>query len=175
MKITGPEKQFWWLFKRIKNTNKIPEKLEGFSSVDSVDDDENVGFLIDRIKIIHHIYMKETSLTDAGVKRIGEIKELKTLTLMKHPKITIESLPYLNRLTDLEYLDLWRTNILLKDVHHLTNLKNLKELYLSPTKRTEEGVFPEMSNDEILEKVIDLEVLFPKCAIYVDFELYLKK
>ena len=91
---------------------------------------------------------------------------------MKHPGITRESLPYLNQLTDLEYLDVWRTGIILEDIRELSQLKKLKELYVSATKVDEDGNYPEMEREKILEHVIELEDLFPGCAVYVDFDRY---
>ncbi|OWK74462.1 hypothetical protein CBW16_03380 [Flavobacteriaceae bacterium JJC] len=172
MKFKGAEKQFWWHFKGITNTKQIPDILEGIKWIDTEDDDLHMSFLVDRIPVIHHIFMKETELTDEGVKWIGQIKELKSLTLMKHPKITRKSLPYLNNLTELEYLDLWRTGILLADIRELNRLKNLREITVSPTARDGDGAYPEMDRDSILEKVIELEGLFPGCIINVDSDRY---
>ncbi len=67
-------------------------------------------------------------VTDAGVKLISDFKQLKNLTLIKHQNITKDCLPYINKLTDLEYLDVWKTKIRIEDLGALTNLKKLKEL-----------------------------------------------
>lgn len=90
---------------------------------------------------------------------------------MKHPKITRKSLPYLNKLTDLEYLDIWRTEILLEDVHELNQLKNLKELYVSSVKYKYSDC-SKMDRDRILEEIIKLEEILPNCIFYVDHNLY---
>ena len=171
MKLKGAEKQFWWNFGRIKDSKNIPKEISGISSVDSSDGDETFALLIDKIKIIHSIYLKETEITDEGVKLISEVQQLKNLTLMKHPKITRKSLPYLNKLTDLEYLDIWRTEILLEDVHELNQLKNLKELYVSSVKY-EYSDYSEMDRDRILEEIIKLEEILPNCIFYVDHNRY---
>lgn len=171
MKLKGAEKKFWWDFGQIKDSNKIPAELPGFTSIDSLTGDEDLAMLIDKVKIIKSIYLKETEVTDEGVKSISEIQQLKSLTLMKHPKITKKSLPYLNKLTDLEYLDIWRTEILLEDIHHLNQLKNLKELYVSSVKY-EYSDYSEMDRDHILEEIIKLEEILPNCIFYVDHNLY---
>ena len=88
---------------------------------------------------------------------------------MKHPKITKASLPYLNQLVDLEYLDIWDTEILLEDLAALDQLKNLKEVYISSARKIED----ELDNDHILEHLIVLEGIFPNCTFYVDFKTYL--
>ncbi|MDN3607340.1 hypothetical protein [Kaistella yonginensis] len=168
MKLKGAEKQFWWSFRNINNSKDIPEELSGYTSIESENDDLHMTFLVQRIKVIHSIYLKETSLTDEGVQWIGQIQQLQSLTLMKHPNITTKSLPHLNKLVDLEYLDLWRTNILLEDLHQLDQLKKLKELYISPTARDQNNNYPNVENDQILEKIIALQEIFPHCVFYVD-------
>lgn len=125
--------------------------------------------LTDKVKIIHAIYLKETAITDEGVKNISKLQGLKSLTLMKHPQITTASLPYHNQLVDLEYLDIWDTEILLEDLAALDQLKNLKEVYISSARKIED----ELDNDSILEQLIVLEDLFPNCVFWVDFKKYL--
>lgn len=88
---------------------------------------------------------------------------------MKHPKITTASLSYLNQLVDLEYLDIWDTEILLGDLAALDQLKNLKEVYISSARKIED----ELDNDNVLEQLIVLEDLFPNCVFWVDFKKYL--
>ncbi|KQT31095.1 hypothetical protein ASG22_18855 [Chryseobacterium sp. Leaf405] len=171
MKLKGKEKNFWWDFARIKDSKNIPNEISGFSSIDSVDDDEYFAALFDRVKIIHSIYFKETKITDETVRMISNIQQLTSLTLMKHRDITTKSLPYLNKLTDLEYLDIWKTEITIKDIHHLNQLQNLKELYVA-SLGYEFSSHSQMEKDLILEEVITLETILPNCKIYVDHHLY---
>lgn len=166
MKLRGAEKQFWWHFGQITDSKNIPKELPGLSSIDSSDGDEYFAMLVAKVSVIHSIYLKETLVTDEGVKLISNIQRLKSLTLMKHENITKNCLPYLNKLADLEYLDIWRTQIRLKDLSVLTNLKKLKELYISPDEEDKDNW------DAILEKVIEIEPLFPGCEIYVDGRRY---
>lgn len=166
MKLRGAEKQFWWHFGQITDSKNIPTELPGFTSIDSSDDDEYIAMLVAKVAVIHSIYLKETWVTDEGIKLISTLKGLKSLTLMKHENITKDSLPYLNKLIDLEYLDIWRTKIRLEDLSVLTDLKKLKELYISPNDEDEDNW------DAILEKVIEIEPLFPGCEIYVDHRRY---
>lgn len=162
MKLKGAEKQFWWHFRHITDSKNIPIELPGFTSIDDRDvDDEYIGMIAAKVSIVHHIYLKETGVTDSGVKFIGGFKGLKTLTLMKHEGITKACLPFLNQLTDLEYLDVWKTKIRLEDLHALTNLKKLKELYVSPNDEEDER-----ERDTILEKIIKAEETLVNCAIY---------
>ncbi|SDG04980.1 hypothetical protein SAMN05421827_10345 [Pedobacter terrae] len=161
MKLKGAEKQFWWHFGHITEAKNIPTKLSGFTSIDSGVDDEYIAMLLAKVSVIGSIYLKETEVTDEGVKLISNVKQLKYLTLMKHENITKACLPYLNKLTDLEYLDIWRTKIRLEDIVVLKDLKNLKELHISSH---DEGV--EESRDAILEKIIKAEEVLPNCIIH---------
>ncbi|AWK06367.1 hypothetical protein HYN56_19905 [Flavobacterium crocinum] len=173
MKLKGIEKQFWWHFGQINDSKGIPEEISGISGVDNSDyNDEYFEILTGRIKIIHSIYLKETAVTDEGLKHISKIKQLKSLTVMKHPQITKDSLPYLNALVDLEYLDIWRTGIILEDLKALDQLKKLKEIYVSSVRELEDGSFSELDSDKILEHVIELEAVFPNCTFFVDFKKY---
>lgn len=160
MKLKGEEKQFWWNFRHITDSKNIPTELSGITSIDSTDGDEFWAILIKRVSIVHEIYLKETWITDEGVKSISKLKQLRSLTLMKHENITKACLPYLNALTDLEYLDVWRTKIRIEDLSVLTNLKNLKELYVSPNDEDDDS-----DRDAILEKIIKAEETLPGCAI----------
>ncbi|OBW40493.1 Leucine Rich repeats (2 copies) [Chryseobacterium sp. MOF25P] len=174
MKLKGEEKTFWWHFCQVNDSKDIPMEVSVVAGVDDSDySDQYFAMLTDKVKIIHSIYLKETAVTDEGVKHISKVQKLKSLTLMKHPNITKNSLPYLNKLTDLEYLDIWRTNIILEDLSELNHLKNLKELYVSSLREAEDGTFPKLDNDGILEQLIVLEELFPNCTFYVDFKTYL--
>ncbi|WP_316814252.1 hypothetical protein [Pedobacter heparinus] len=165
MKLKGQEKHFWWHFRQITNSRDIPTELPGFTSIDSLVDDEFMGMLAARVSIVHEIYLKETLVTDVGVKFISNFKELKSLTLMKHENITKACLPYLNTLTDLEYLDVWRTKIRLEDLSALTNLKQLKELYVSAGDEIDEP-----DQDVVLEKIIKAEETLPHCKILTAYQ-----
>lgn len=171
MKLKGAEKQFWWNFGRIKDSKHIPTEITAVSSVDSTEGDETFALLIDKIKIINSIYLKETQITDEGVKIISQVQQLKSLTLMKHPNITKKSLSYLNKLIDLEYLDIWRTEITVKDIHQLDQLRNLKELHVA-SLGYEFSSHSQLDNELILEEVIKLESILPNCKFFVDHRLY---
>lgn len=163
MKLKGREKKAWWDFKRITDSKKIPVELSGITSIDSNADDDFLYGIISRVKIIREIYFKGTLITDEGVKYISQVRQLKSLTLAKHNGITNASLPYLNRLVDLEYLDLSKTQITIEDLSHLTELKSLKELYVS-SDHTE----PEY----LTKQVVLLKSIFPDCMLYINYERF---
>ncbi|WP_157495819.1 hypothetical protein [Flavobacterium sp. WG21] len=168
MKLKGEEKTFWWHFCQINDSKDIPKKVDAIAGIDDPDyNDKYFKILTDKVKIIDSIYLKETALTDEGVQHISKVKQLKSLTLMKHPNITKNSLPYLKQLTDLEYLDIWRTGIDLADLIALDGLKNLKKVFVSSLTEVK-GTFPELNSEQILEHIITLEDIFPDCTFYVD-------
>ncbi|RMZ58792.1 hypothetical protein D1632_14515 [Chryseobacterium nematophagum] len=174
MKLKGKEKQFWWHFGQINDSKNIPIEIQNIVGIDDPDyNDEYFAMLTDKIKIIPSIYLKETDLTDQGVKYISQVKGLKNLTIMKHPNITKTCLPYLNNLIDLEYLDIWRTEIILKDLIELNQLKKLKKIYVSSARMAEDESYPELDNEHILEQIIMLEEIFPACTFIVDHKEYL--
>lgn len=150
---------------QITDSRDIPTELPDFTSIDSLVDDEFIGILAAKVSIIHEIYLKETLVTDLGVKFISNFKQLKSLTLMKHENITKACLPYLNTLTDLEYLDVWRTKIRLEDLGALTDLKQLKELYISAGDEINEP-----DQDAVLEKIIKAEETLPHCKIRTGYQ-----
>lgn len=174
MRLKGEEKHFWWHFAQIKDSKDIPADVSGIAGADDPGYDDNYfAMLTDKVKIIHSIYLKETAVTDEGVKYISKVQQLESLTLMKHPDITKASLPFLNQLTDLEYLDVWRTGIILEDLIALDQLKNIKKIFVSSLRETENGSFLELENEKILEHLIVLEDRFPDCTFYVDHKEYL--
>lgn len=173
MKLKGEEKTFWWHFCQINDSKDIPTEVSVVAGVDDLDfNDHYFAMLTDKVKTIHSVYLKETAITDEGVKHISKLQQLKSLTLMKHPKITKASLLYLNQLTELEYLDIWRTEIILEDLTSLDQLKNLKKVHIS-SLREGDGSFPELESEQILEQLIVLKNLFPDCTFYVDHKEYL--
>jgi Leucine-rich repeat (LRR) protein len=163
MKLKGKEKVFWWHFGNITASGKIPTEIPYFVSKDSVDDDDYLFMLTSKVKIIHEIYLKDTDVTDQGVKYLTNLQGLKTLTLSKHETITKNCLPYINKLVDLEYLDVSRTKISLCDLVVLSDLTNLKELHI----RSENYEI-----EYILEYVIKMKEILPNCILYIDDKNY---
>lgn len=109
------------------------------------------------------LYLKLIRITDQAVEYISKLQGLKALTITRQPEITAASLPCINYLIQLEYLDISMTLIQLSDVHVLKDLVNLKELWTSSQLS---------GSDEILEQVIALEQILPRCKIFVNFDPY---
>jgi hydrogenase maturation factor HypE len=160
MKLKGKEKHFWRNNFNIGNLAAIPLEMSGFKSIDSDVDDQFLFYLTSRVPTIHGIYLKFTNVTNEGVKYISNIHNLVELTLREHNDITKECLPYINKLVELENLDISKTAISLDDLLVFSNLQNLKKLHISSDE----------SKEIILEKVLKLKKTLPNCSIYVDFE-----
>ena len=163
MHLKGKEKHFWRNHFNIGSLSQIPAEIKNFRSIDSEVDDAFLFFLTSRIANITELYFKFTLITDVGVQHISSIQNLRKLTLREHKNITNESIPYLNKLVDLEYLDILKTEIQLEDGPGLFNLRNLKELYITSDNLDEEYH---------LEHIIAIKKLLPNCILYINYESY---
>lgn len=163
MHLRGKEKHFWKCNFGISKLTDIPLEISGYKSIDSEIDDQFLFYLTSRVSIIHGIYLKFTNITDEGVKHISTVTALLELTLRDHKNITNECLPYLNKLTDLEYLDILKTKITLEELPTLSQLQNLKELHVSSESTDEEY---------LLGKVIAMKNILPNCIVYINYKSY---
>nr|WP_315153986.1 hypothetical protein [uncultured Flavobacterium sp.] len=163
MHLKGKEKHFWRSYFNISSLAEIPLEINGFRAIDNDVDDKVLYYLTSRIPNIHSLYFKFTDVTDEGVKYISDIQNLWELTLRDHKNITNQSIPYLNKLIDLEYLDILKTKIQLEDLPGLFNLQNLKELYVTSENLDEEY---------LLEHVITMKEILPNCILYINYESY---
>ena len=157
MKLKGREKYFWERNFNIKSLAAIPQHVNGIQGIDTEHDDEFFFFLTSRVSSVGDIYLRCTNVTDEGVKHICTLKNLLELTLKDHRHITKACLPHINKLTSLEYLDISKNDMAVEDLFILTDLKNLKQLFISSDK-------PESEMAEELER---LRTHFPGCAITV--------
>ncbi len=163
MHLRGKEKHFWKCNFGISKLADIPLEISGYKSIDSEVDDQFLFYLTSRVLIIHGIYLKFTNITNEGVKHISKVTALSELTLRDHKDITNECLPYLNKLTDLEYLDILKTKITLEDLPTLSQLQNLKELHISS----------ESSDEEYLRgQIIAIKKVLPNCIVYINYKSY---
>lgn len=163
MHLKGKEKHFWRRCFNISSLADMPLETDGLRGIDDETDDQFLFYVTSRISAIHELYFKFTLITDEGVKYISNIQKLKQLTLRDHKNITNESIPYLNKLVDLEYLDILKTKIQIEDLPELYNLQNLKELYVTSENLNEEY---------LLEHVITMKEILPNCILYINYESY---
>lgn len=131
MKLRGREKYFWKKNFNAGNIEAIPVVLDIIQGIDSDHDDEFFYYLALRVKGVDAIHLRCTNVTDQGVKYICSFKNLRQLTLKDHRNITKDCLPFINDLHQLEYLDISKNSILIKDIFQLTGLIQLKHLHIS--------------------------------------------
>jgi len=82
--------------------------------------------------------LARTQITDAGLTKIGQLKNLSKLHLQQ-TAVTDEGLAGLEGLEYLEYLNLYGTQVTDAGLEHLKGLKNLRAVYLWQTGVTKEG------------------------------------
>ena len=144
----------------MKNSKDIPKEWHNIGGYGYGDEqtDEYFYFISLRVEIVHEIYLKESYVTDEGVKHMTNFKELKKLHLRRHEDITKVSIPYFNQMKSLESLNITKTSITLTDLCEHLNNQSLKEVFLD-SDETEEN---------IVEKAYVLKERMPNCNIYLD-------
>ncbi len=155
MKLKGKEKYFWERNFNIKRIDAIPSVIDGITGIDSDHDDQFFYYLTAYVKSAHHVHLRCTFLTDEGVKYICRLEHLKELTLKDHRGITKDCLPDINKLVELEYLDISKNNIVPEDLLQLDNLKQLKQLHISSEK----------TGDDLQQELAMLAAHFPGCQV----------
>lgn len=158
MNLSKEEKKFWKRHFRIEKLEDIPKEWGVLKRIDSEEDDDFFYFLSLRVTSILEIHLKETLVTDEGVKYISKFKDLKILYLRNHSSITEKSIPYFNKMESLENLNLTKTAITLTHLCESLNNQSLREIFLDS----------EENEEDIDHKAIQLKERMPNCNIYLD-------
>ena len=93
---------------------------------------------VTQVEEVIWLNLKDTKITDAGLKHLVNLKNLKKLHL-ERTAVTDEGLANLSELSNLNYLNLYGTKVTDAGLDKLTNLKNLKQLYLWESGVSEDG------------------------------------
>ena len=93
---------------------------------------------VTQVEEVIWLNLKDTKITDAGLKHLANLKNLKKLHL-ERTAVTDEGLANLSELSNLNYLNLYGTKVTDAGLEKLTNLKNLKQLYLWESGVSEDG------------------------------------
>lgn len=125
--------------------------------------DEQLGFIIARIKNIGQLDLDNSLITDEGIEHLIQLNSIKELRLKGCDQITKKSIPVLNRLTTLELLHLGGTSISPEDALGLSALQQLKLLLVRDDNAT---------TSEIAEKAFALQLLLPNCDININYQIY---
>jgi len=88
---------------------------------------------------LRRINLSNTEVTDAGLARIGQMRDLIQLRIAS-PHITDAGMTHLAGLNRLRYLHLLDAPITDAGLDHLHGLKSLESVYLDHTKVTDEGL-----------------------------------
>lgn len=158
MNLLKEEKKFWKRHFRIEKLEAIPKEWNGYKSIDSENDDDFFYFLSLRVSSILEIHLKDTLVTDEGIKHISKFKNLATLFLRSHHKVTKTSIPFFNEMESLQSLNITKTQITLSDLCENLNNASLKEVLLDS----------EDDKESILEKSIILKERMPNCSFYLN-------
>ena len=163
MNLQKEEKKFWQKHFRIEKLDDIPKELPNIGGYGYGDEqtDDYFYFISLRVEIVHEIYLKESYVTDEGVKHMMNFKELKKLHLRRHKGITKKSIPYFNQMESLESLNITKTSITLTDLCEHLNNQCLKEVFLDSLEDID-------TEESILENAYVLKQRMPNCNIYLD-------
>lgn len=88
---------------------------------------------------LQELYIFQSSLSDDGLKTIGQIKTLRRVP-MGYTNVTDQGLSSLKNLSELEYLGLRGNKITDAGMKHITALKKLTGLHIGETKVTDTGI-----------------------------------
>lgn len=158
MSLLKDEKKFWQRYYRINNPTQVPATWQAITGMGFEEDDDYFYFFSLRVTTVYKIDIKDSLVTDEGVKHMAQFKELAVLNLRNHASITHISIPYFNQMHHLESLNITKTSITLTHLcQHLNNPK-LKEVFLSSA--------PDDGNVE--EKGFYLKERMPDCNVYID-------
>ena len=152
-----------WLEEQFDDPGDEPVGVHTFSDLDLqfADDDTNDAELehvielleqVNGLESIEYVFLDNTNITDAGLKRLGSLPNLHYLAL-SGTKVTDEGLKHLEGLANFRELYLMDTKITDAGLEHLKVLTKLKILRLNNTKVTDEGV------TEFMQAI-------PKCQVW---------
>lgn len=157
-KFTKEEKKFWQRHYRIEKADRIPAEWYRFHSADSDCDDEFFYFLSLRLLSLENIYLKDSQITDLGVKYMLNFKNLQSLFLRKNRFLTNESVLYFNQMENLQMLNITGTAITLDDLCEYLDNQSLREVFIDSDE----------SEDEVSAKAAILKIKVPHCKIYLN-------
>jgi hypothetical protein len=165
MKKEKKELFFWETNYGLKKGDlpQLSDKADHIRYRDSELTDEQLGYIVGRIKVIRQLDLDNTLITDEGIAHLTQLHSLVELRLKGCHWVTKKSIPYLNQLTDLELLHLGGTSITPEDALGLTALQKLKLLLVRDETATA---------DEIVEKAFQLQYLLPNCDININYQIY---
>lgn len=157
-KFTKEEKKFWQRHYRIEKADRIPAEWYRFHSADSDCDDEFFYYFSLRMSSIEDMYLKDSQITDEGVKYMLNFINLNSLFLRKNRYLTNQSIQYFNQMVNLKILNITRTEITLADLCEYLENQGLREIFIDSDE----------NEDEVSAKAAILKIKVPNCKIYLN-------
>ncbi|HEX7870586.1 MAG TPA: hypothetical protein VF455_10790 [Chryseobacterium sp.] len=157
-KFTKEEKKFWQRHYRIEKDDRIPAEWYRFHSADSDCDDDFFYYFSLRVFSLEDIYLKDSQITDLGVKYMLNFTNLKSLFLRKNRYLTNRSIEYFNQMVNLQMLNITRTVITLDDLCEYLDNQSLREIFIDSDE----------NEDEVSAKAAILKIKVPNCKIYLN-------
>ncbi|PQJ82182.1 hypothetical protein [Polaribacter glomeratus] len=158
MKFSKKEKQFWQTHYHFDKPSQLHGDWQQIWSMHGVEKDDFFYFFTLRVTSIIEVHLKETLITDKAVEYMTKFKKLQNLYLRRHENITKASIPFINKMNNLESLNITKTKITLTDLSEQLNNQSLKEVFLDS----------EENEENILENAFILKERMPNCAIYLN-------
>jgi hypothetical protein len=114
-------------------------RLRELMMISSVMTDECLAAL-SHDTLLQSLYCFKPQITDAGVKHLATLSDLKKLELLRAPELTDATLAHIAGLTNLEEINFSGTNINGSGVAHLTGLPRLRSLMISSSPLSDAGL-----------------------------------
>src|SRR4029077_12135182 len=115
------------------------DRLRELVVVSSVMTDEGLAQL-SHDHLLESLYFFKPKITDAGMKHLAKLKNLKKLELLRVPALTDGSLAYLRGLRKLQEINLSGANIKGSGLRHLHGMRQLKSLVIPNTALDDAGL-----------------------------------
>jgi len=139
----------------------IPPAIKHISFNCTDVDDEDLAYLVSRIKTIETLDLELTQISNYGIKEIATLQGLKELKLKDNYPIDNNCIPDLNTITSLEVLHLGYTSVTIDGLLQLTALTHLKRLLFS------------MESIEGMQlKMLQLQAFLPHCELVINSKLF---
>ena len=154
------EENFWnKLFQPLpENLTDLPTHINWINLSFTDVSDEDLSFLVSRIKSINMLDLKDTAITFKGIEHLTKLENLSELRLKESANIDDECMNFLVQLTTLTLLQINDTSITPLGLTNIAALHNLKRLYLSLDIK-------EVSNQDLLKRI---QIKIPGCEIIVN-------
>ena len=96
--------------------------------------------LLRRQTEIHTLLADHSQITDAGLESVAGLQDMRWLDLSDSPRVSSAGIKHLRDLTQLEFVNLRRTQVSDEGLAHLQNKKRLRRLDLGMTRVTGTGL-----------------------------------